>query len=78
MGAETATLRVSRETRDLLAEQAQERGLSISALLAEMAGKARRESFFRAERAAVRNDAAAAEVQAEEAEWEATLSDGID
>jgi hypothetical protein len=74
----TATIRVPKETRDLLAEQAWERGLSISSMLTEMARQARRASIFRAERDAVRLDAQAENVQAEDDEWEATLADGID
>lgn len=75
---DTATIRVPRETRDLLAEQARERGLSISAMLTEMAQQARRAAIFRAERDAVRRDAAMADVWAEDQEWEATLTDGIE
>lgn len=78
MTADTATIRVPRETRDLLAEQARERGISLSAMLAEMARQARREAIFRAERDAARRDATAADVQAEENEWETALDDGID
>lgn len=76
--AGTATIRVPNETRDLLAEQARERGLSISAMLTEMARQARRDAIFRAERDAVRRDAEATHAQAEDQEWEATLADGID
>ena len=78
MTAVTATIRVPRETRDLLAEQARERGISLSAMLAEMARQARREAIFQAERNAARLDAAAADVETEEREWETTLDDGID
>lgn len=78
MNAGTATIRVSRETRDLLAEQARERGVSISSMLAEMARQVRREAIFRAERAAVLQDAASAEMKAEDEDWEETLTDGID
>lgn len=67
---DTATIRVTRETRDLLARQASERGLSLSAMLADLA----REVIFRAERAATRADA----VETEEPGWGMTLGDGID
>jgi hypothetical protein len=77
MATETATIRVSRETRDRLAEQARARGVSLSAMLAEFARQAEREAAFRAERAASRADAGDAAVRAEEREWEAALGDGI-
>lgn len=76
--ADTATIRVPQEIRDLLAEQARELGMSLSSMLAEVARKAQREAIFRAERDASRRDAATASVQAEEGEWEAALADGID
>jgi hypothetical protein len=78
MATDTATIRVSRQTRDLLAEQARERGVSLSVMLAELAKDAKRESMFRAEREATRRDAAAADARAEERDWEAVLGDGID
>jgi len=37
MTSETATIRVSRPVRDLLAAQARRRGISLAALLAEVA-----------------------------------------
>jgi hypothetical protein len=78
MAAETATIRVTRETRDLLAHQAGERGVSLSAMLADLAHDVAREEIFRAERDATRADAAVAAVKAEDREWEATLGDGVD
>lgn len=78
MATETATIRVPRETRDLLAEQARERGISLSAMLAELAHEVEREAIFRAERAASRADATTLEVSAEEREWEEALDDGVD
>jgi len=78
MAAETATIRVTRETRDLLAHQASERGVSLSAMLADLAHDVAREAIFRAERDATRADAGAAAVNAEDREWEATLGDGVD
>lgn len=77
MMTETATIRVSRETRDRLAEQARERGVSLSAMLAQLARQAEREAAFRAEREASRVDASDAAVRAEEREWEAAIGDGI-
>lgn len=78
MPTETATIRVSRETRDLLAEQARERGVSLASMLTELAREGERESVLRSERAAARADAGQPEVSAEERDWEAALGDGID
>jgi hypothetical protein len=77
MATDTATIRVTRQTRDLLAEQAQERGISLSAMLAELARSAEREATYRAEREASRADAGDLAVSAEEHEWEATFDDGV-
>jgi hypothetical protein len=76
MGA-TATIRVPLETRDLLAAYAQERGLSLSALLSEFARRAERADAFRSEREATRADASDRGAAAEEREWEAVLGDGF-
>lgn len=79
MAAETATIRVTRETRDLLARQASERGVSLSAMLDDLAHDVAREAIFRAERDASRADAGkTAAVSTEEREWETALGDGID
>lgn len=78
MMSNTATIRVTRETRDLLAEQAAERGLSLAALLAEIADERRREAMWRSEREANRIDARSPDAQAEVRDWEATLEDGLD
>ena len=78
MAAETATIRVTRETRDLLADQASERGVSLSAMLADLAHDVARKAIFRAERDATRMDAGVGAVKVEDREWEATLGDGID
>lgn len=78
MATDTATIRVPRETRDLLAEQARERGMSLSAMLVELAHDVEREAIFRAEREASRADATTLEVSAEEREWEEALDDGVD
>jgi hypothetical protein len=77
MAIETATIRVSLETRDLLAEQARERGISLSAMLAELARNAEREAVYQAEREAYRADARNSAVRAEENEWEAVVEDGV-
>jgi hypothetical protein len=78
MATETATIRVSRETRDLLAEQARKRGVPLAALLGEIARRADREETLRAEREASRLDAADPSARAEDREWAAVLGDGID
>ena len=78
MAVETATIRVTRVTRDLLAHQASERGVSLSAMLADFAHEVARKEIFRTERDATRADAGVAAVKAEDREWEATLGDGVD
>jgi uncharacterized protein (DUF1778 family) len=78
MAVETATIRVTRETRDLLASQASERGVSLSAMLADLARDVARDAIFDAERDATRADAGVAAVRAEDRDWETALGDGID
>jgi hypothetical protein len=73
MAAATATIRVARETRDLLAEQARARGLYLSSMLAELA----RDAALCSEREASRADARGSDASAEEREWETTLADGL-
>lgn len=73
----TTTIRVTRETRDLLAGQARARGVSLAAMLAELAREAEREAVFRAERGAARADGGDPDAGAEEREWETALGDGI-
>lgn len=74
----TATIRVPRETRDLLAARARERGVSLSSLLTEFARRAERVDALRSEREAARVDATDGDVAIEEREWEAVLGDGFD
>ncbi|MGI8779368.1 MAG: type II toxin-antitoxin system antitoxin MazE7 [Solirubrobacteraceae bacterium] len=69
---------MTRATRDLLAAQARERGISLAAMLAEIADERRREAVWRSEREANRIDAQNPEAQAEVRGWEATLEDGLD
>jgi hypothetical protein len=78
MASKTATIRVTQQTRDLLAGQASERGLSLAALLAEIADERRRQAIWRSEREAGRIDAQSPDAQAEIREWETTLEDGLD
>jgi len=78
MAAETATIRVKRETRDLLAQEAKQQGVSLSRMLSELAGGLARETTLRSERDASRADVGAGAAKAEEREWEAALGDGVD
>ena len=78
MATQTSTIRVTRATRDLLAEQARERGVSVAALLGEIAEERRREAIWRSEREANLIDEQNADSQAELREWEGTLEDGLD
>ena len=78
MSTETTTVRVSVHTRDRLAAQARERGMSISALLGELAAREDREKSFAAERQATLAEAAMPAILAEEHDWSATADDGID
>jgi hypothetical protein len=76
--AATATIRVPRETRDLLAARARQRGVSLSSLLTEFARRVERAEALRSEREASIVDAGSPEIAAEEREWEAVLGDGIE
>lgn len=78
MASRTATIRVTRQTRDLLAEQARGRGVSLAALLAEIADERRRQEIWRSEHEANRIDAHGGDAQVELLEWETTLGDGLD
>jgi post-segregation antitoxin (ccd killing protein) len=78
MSTSTTTVRVSRLTRDRLAAQARARGISISALLAELASRADREAIFSAEREATRAEAAIRAVGDEEQDWAEASGDDID
>jgi hypothetical protein len=77
MATQTSTIRVSRATRDLLAEQARQRGVSVAALLGEIAEARRREDIWRSEHEANRFDEQDAEARVEMREWEDTLEDGL-
>lgn len=76
--AETATIRVTRETRDLLSQIAQEHGVSVSALVTEWALLIERREAFRSEREATLADASNPEAMAEQRLWETANADGID
>jgi post-segregation antitoxin (ccd killing protein) len=76
MSTPTTTIRVPVHTRDRLAAQARERGVSIAALLTELAAHAEHEAIFRAERDATRAEATVQSVQDEERDWDHTVDDG--
>lgn len=78
MPSDTATIRVPKETRDRLAARARERGVSLSALLTELAEQAERADAYRSEREATLADMESPEAMAEYRLWEGTLEDGID
>jgi predicted DNA-binding ribbon-helix-helix protein len=78
MAVDTATIRVARGTRDLLAEQARARGMSLAALLAEIAREQELEVIFESERQATLADAQNPAALEEMRLWETTLEDGID
>ena len=77
MAVDTATIRVTRETRDLLAQQARERGLSLSSMLTKLARDVARDAVFRSEREAARADAGHRDALGEERAWESALDDGV-
>lgn len=76
--AETATIRVPRETRDRLAARARDRGISLSSLLTDLAERAERADAYRSEREATKADMESPEALAEYRLWEETLEDGLD
>jgi hypothetical protein len=77
MSTPTTTIRVPVETRDRLAAQARERGVSIAALLTELATRTEHEAILRAERDATRADAAVHAVRDEDRDWDDTIGDGL-
>jgi len=78
MATDTATIRVTRDTRDLLAEQARVRGMSLAALLAEIAQEQELEEAFESERQAILAEAKDPVALEEMRLWETTLEDGLD
>lgn len=77
MSTETTTVRVLLRTRDRLAAQARERGISISALVEELAAGADREAIFRAERVATRAEAGNLAIRQDEDAWADAAADDI-
>lgn len=78
MASDTATIRVSRTTRDLLAEQAAARGLSVAALLSEIARQEHQAGLLHSEREANRRDREDPTIAEEENVWDDAVGDGID
>src|SRR3954470_22170402 len=77
MPSDTATIRVPRPTRDSLAARARERGISLSALLTELAEQAERADAYRSEREATLAELDDPVALAEYRLWESTLEDGL-
>lgn len=78
MATETATIRVTRRTRDQLAGQARRRGISLAVLLAEVAREQEAEAIWRSEQEASRLDVRSRAVTAEDRAWETVLADGVE
>src|SRR3954447_24786348 len=78
MPSDTATIRVPRQTRDRLAARAHDRGVSLSALLTDLAERAERADAYRSEREATLAEVDDPVAMAEYRLWEGTLEDGID
>ena len=78
MPSDTATIRVSRDTRDRLARRARERGVSVASLLTEFARRAERADALRSEREATRAEGDTRDQLGEERVWESVLADGVD
>jgi hypothetical protein len=77
MAVDTATIRVRRDTRDTLAKQARERGVSLASLLAEIADERGLDAIWHSEAEASRADSVNADVAAESLAWDTTLGDGL-
>lgn len=77
MSTPTKTIRISTATHELLAAQARDRGITLAALLTEMAEQRRREAIWQSEREASRRDAQGVAASEELRDWEETLGDGI-
>jgi hypothetical protein len=75
--AATVSIRVPETTRDTLKTLAAQRGTSISQTIDQLAEAAYWAEFFRSEREAQRLDDSNPAVAAEDADWEATLTDGL-
>jgi len=78
MVAETATIRVPRETRDLLAKVAEDRGTSVAKLIIEFASREHLHQIYADERRAWAADLANPEFLAELDLWDSADLDDID
>ena len=77
MSTPTTTIRVTVGTRDRLAAQARQRGVSLSALLTDLASQADRHAIFQAERDAEQAESGGAAAREEARDWDGTAGDGI-
>jgi hypothetical protein len=77
MSTSTTTIRVPVQTRDRLAAQARQRGISLAALLTEFATRSEREAILSAERDATRADATRDAARNEDRDWDDTSGDGL-
>jgi hypothetical protein len=73
----TTTIRVPVQTRDRLAAQARQRGVSVAALLTELAARAEHDAIFSAERDEARSDADARAARDEDRDWDDATGDGV-
>jgi hypothetical protein len=78
MAEHTATIRVARSVRDSLARSARDRGVSVAALIAQLAQRLERDAMLRSEREATLEDAGSVAVASEERDWDRVLADGLD
>lgn len=78
MAVETSTIRVPRRTRDLLAQQARQRGVPLARLLTDLAEDGARASAFASEREAARRDLTGDAIRAEDDVWDGAVGDGIE
>ena len=78
MATSTTTIRVTVGTRDRLAAQARQRGVSVSALLTDLAAQAERHAIFKAERDAELAEAGDIAARDEAQDWGDATGDGID
>ena len=78
MSTPTTTIRVTVGTRDRLAAQARQRGVSVSALLTDLAAQADRNAIFQAERDAEQAESGDAAARDEARDWGDATGDGID
>lgn len=77
MAPDTSAIQVPTPTHDELAAQARQRGISIAALLEDLAEQAERQAAFAAERTATMADTDRSGIQDEDLNWDTTTGDGI-